>query len=205
MALSHCENQNSFHSVSEYLLILSVCTPHIKTKEVPILTLLPFPWVLSFMRERSSESKSRRVSPLATASCLEDGRGLLSGWKEPEVVREEAPGESRLQMPFSHALGMFALKAYEGWHCPGGTQNGRSVHFTQTDKWSHGESPWSSLSLNPDGWVSHQMLPFCHLPETPLLFISVHPERLCPSAHLQGDYKSNWFHEPQMKITVVIL
>lgn len=136
------------------------------------------------------------MSPLATASRVEDGRGLLSRWKEPEVVGKEAPGESRRQMPFSLAWGVFGLKAYEGWHCPRGTQNGRSVHFTHTDKQAHRQSPWSSLSLNSDGWFSHQMLPFCHLPETPFLFISFHPGKLCPSAHLQGDYKSwNWISQ----------
>ena len=69
-----------------------------------------------------------------TASCLEDGRSLLSRAEEPEVVGEEDPGDSGCQMPFPPALCWSVLKAYEGWHCPGGMRDGRSGHFTQTAK-----------------------------------------------------------------------
>lgn len=95
---------------------------------------------------------------------------------------------------------MFGLEGHEGWHCPGGTQNGRSVHFTQIGKWSHRRS----LSLNSDGWMPRQMLSWLPRPEIPLLVISFHTGKLCPFARLQGDYESwNGFHKPQMKIIVV--
>lgn len=62
-------------------------------------------------------------------------------------------------------------------------------YITQTHKRWHWHSPWNSLSLNLDGWISHQMLPFSHLPETPSLFISFHLGKRYPSAHGWGDYK----------------
>lgn len=67
------------------------------------------------------------VSPPVTASRLEDGKGLLSRWKEPEIVGEEDPGDSGGQMPFFHALCLFRLKEYEGWHCPGGKMAGQFI------------------------------------------------------------------------------
>lgn len=126
---------------------------------------------------------------------------LQAAWKMEEVF---FPGERNQKWWGRKILGTVgancpssACCACQGW---GNVEDGtvlearemasQSLRFTLTDKCWHQHSPCSSLSWNLDKWFSHQMLPFSHLPETPLLFSSFHCRKLCPSECLQS---WNWF------------
>lgn len=130
-----------------------------------------------FSDERNQKWWGRKTLRTAGAKCPSSMRCACLGWRNMK----------------------------DGTVLEAGKMAGQFIHFTQTDKWSHGHSPWSSLSWNLDGWFSHQMLPFCHLPEAPFPFISFHPGKLCRLHIYRGTVKSwNWFHKPQMKITVMV-
>lgn len=131
--------------------------------------------------------------------CDQSPQGHLLWWKMEEAL---FPDEENRQWWVRMTLGAADAKcpspmccACFGWrNLKDGTvleacKMAGDQYTTQTHKWWHWHCSWNSLSLNLDGWISHQMLPFARLPETPSLFISFHLGKQYPSAHGWGDYK----------------